>query len=231
MPSRLIRTSALADVSDTGTVYRRMEETTPMDQWSLYFKRKAEAQYPLEPSATLVAALKAFVREDFTGLALDLGSGTGGETMHLLRSGWNVIALDHHPEAIASLQANAPAGSEERLTPVQQKFECFQAAQVPALDLINASHSLPFCPPQYFPAFWQEIKASLRSGGRFCGHFFGIRDDWRHASGLTFQSRDDLDQLLTGFTPELVEEHEHDARSVAGPIKHWHIFSVVARRC
>ncbi|HBB35207.1 MAG TPA: class I SAM-dependent methyltransferase, partial [Cyanobacteria bacterium UBA9273] len=100
----------------------------------------------------------------------------------------------------------------------------------PAADLINASFSLPFCPPQDFPSLWQKIVNCLVPGGRFCGQIFGDRDSWVIYPSINYHTREQVDVLLQPFEVEAFEEEEHPGKTALGEDKHWHIFQIVARK-
>jgi SAM-dependent methyltransferase len=189
--------------------------------WSDYWT--AVAGRP--PRPTLLAALDRFGA--FRGLAVDLGCGEGRDTIELLRRGWRVVAIDAEAEAIERLLArpDLPASSALETTAVR-----FEDATWPQADLVNASFSLPFCPPRRFDEFWARLRASLRPGGRFCGQLFGERDEWAGNPGLTIHTRADVDNRLRGWEIELLDEEESDGKTAVGKPKHWHIFQIVARR-
>jgi hypothetical protein len=94
---------------------------------------------------------------------------------------------------------------------------------------VNASYSLPFCPPEFFDPFWGRIVSSIRSGGRFSGHFFGIHDEWARTTRLTFHTAKQVKVLLRDLKVEYFLEKEWKGRT-ASQRKYWHVFSVVARK-
>src|SRR5262245_722378 len=149
-----------------------------MTSWTRYYDAAGDA-----PRDTLLAALERF--ED-PGGAVDLGCGTGRDTIELLRRGWRVTAVDAEPEALRRLLARV-ANGERRLLETQASR--YEDAVLPACDLVNASWSLPFCTPQRFAEVWARIVASLRPGGRFSGQLFGDRDGWAPADDITFLTR------------------------------------------
>jgi hypothetical protein len=106
----------------------------------------------------------------------------------------------------------------------------FEDAAWPEADLVNASFTLPLCPPERFPALWRKIGDSLVPGGRFAGQLYGDRDSWAGNPGMTHFGRAAALDLLAGFEVEMFEEEESDAVTPRGEPKHWHIFHVVARR-
>ncbi|MFH7029096.1 MAG: class I SAM-dependent methyltransferase [Heteroscytonema crispum UTEX LB 1556] len=81
--------------------------------------------------------------------AIDLGCGEGRDTVELLRRGWRVLAIDGEVEAINRL-LNRPSINREFLETRVTRFENLILPD--AVDLINASFSLPFCPPEFFPS-------------------------------------------------------------------------------
>ena len=214
--------------------------------WPAYF----EVMAGKPPRETLTAALDAFEAEGMPPrwhgspnresepnthgsesratppLAIDLGCGEGRDTAELLRRGWRVLAIDGHPDAIRRL------GERDDLVPadrVEIRYEPFEGLVLPRAKLINASFSLPFCPPEHFEALWAVICEAIEPGGRFAGQFFGDRDDWAPIPDRSHQTRAEAEALLAGFEVELFEEIEDDGKDALENPKHWHRFDVVAR--
>ena len=188
------------------------------DRWTRFFAAAGD-----DPRDTLLEALIRFEAEGRPpGTAVDLGAGTGRDTVELVLRGWSVVAVDAHPEAIERLRA---------LTgPVQPVLAAFDEADWPDVDLVNASFALPFCEPAAFRRTWSRIRGSLRPGGRFCGQLFGPRDGWAPSADMTFHTRDEIEGLLDGWKVERLDELEQDGQTAVGDPKHWHLFHVVARR-
>lgn len=195
--------------------------------WTNYYQ--AVAGRP--PRETLITALDAFATEPLTEsaarFAVDLGCGNGRDTVELLRRNWLVLAVDGEREAIAQL--NQRSGID--LSRLETRVQPFESLILPtAVDLINASFCLPFCPPDQFPTLWQKIVTALRPGGRFCGHLFGDRDSWTKYPNRTHHTRSQVDELLLPFEIEQLEEEEHPGKTALGEEKYWHIYNIVARR-
>jgi hypothetical protein len=140
-----------------------------------------------------------------------------------------VLALDSQPEAIRRLEARPELAAEWRPR-LETRVAPFEAAELPATDLVTSSFALPFCRPDPFPAVWSRIVTSLRPGGRFCGHLFGDRDGWSGENDMTFLTRPSLDELLDGLEVERLDEIEEDGQTAIGRAKHWHLYHVVVRK-
>ena len=74
--------------------------------WARYYRR---AGFDARP--TLLDAVGRFPAP---GVAVDLGAGTGRDTLELLRRGWRVVAIDGEPEAV---EQDRPAGRAGRRSP------------------------------------------------------------------------------------------------------------------
>jgi SAM-dependent methyltransferase len=175
------------------------------------------------PHQTLLQALARF---PVPGTAVDLGYGSGNETLHLLHAGWNVLAIDRQPEAATLLEQHIPALLRNA---VELRVAGFEDVTLPPTDLVFAGFSLPFCHPSRFEALWVQIRDALRPGGRFAGQLFGVEDDWSHNANLTFHTRSQVEGLLEGLDVENLVEVCGPGRSYEGP-KKWHVFHVIARK-
>jgi SAM-dependent methyltransferase len=206
--------TAIAKITH-GNWLRVVEET--WRPWGRYFRAAG-----LDPRQTLLDALARFPAP---GLAVDLGAGTGRDTLELLRRGWRVFAVDLGPEAIDRIHELVGPDAAR----LQTRVGRYELTDWPRCDLLNASFSLPFCPEAAFPALWQRIGDSLAPAGRFCGQLFGERDDWAR-TGLLVHKRPEVERLLTRFEVEQLTEFEGEGPTAIGKTKHWHVFHVVARR-
>lgn len=181
------------------------------------------------PRETLLKALEIF---DATGpidrpkFAVDLGCGDGRDAVELLRRGWRVLAVDGEQKAFDRL-LDRPI-DRDLLETQLMRFE--NLSLPPAIDLINASFCLPFCPPADFPNLWQTIVKSLNPGGIFCGQLFGDRDSWTVYPDRSHHTREQVEALLQPFKIELLDEEEHPGVTAIGEEKYWHIFHIVARK-
>jgi len=184
-----------------------------------------QATRGVPPHPSLLQALEHW--HGVPGQALDLGCGSGRDTHELLRQGWRVLAIDSNAAGLRHLTEGLSTGQAERL---QTRCERFQDTALPNAQLINSSFALPFCPPADFPRLWQSIEAALQRGGLFAGHFFGERDQWQGRDGMSFHTREAAQALFQGWETLRFEEHEWQGKTAVGGAKHWHIFTVVARR-
>lgn len=191
--------------------------------WAEYYATTADRP----PRRTLLEALSRFAPSAARRFAVDLGCGDGRDTIELLRRGWAVLAIDAEPAAIERLQCRPDLPLGARLSCLRQGFE---DATWPPADLVNASFSLPLCPPERFPGLWRRIVASLKPGGRFSGQLYGDRDGWLGRPGMTHMDRAAVERLLADLSVELFEEEETDSVTPRGNPKHWHIFHVVGQR-
>ncbi|PYE55957.1 class I SAM-dependent methyltransferase [Deinococcus yavapaiensis] len=194
------------------------------DGWRAYY----EAVKNGPPRATLVKALALFeAHGEQGGFAVDLGCGVGNDAVALLEHGWRVLAVDAEPEALMFVRERVPNQRAEHL---ETRIARFQDFDFPPARLVNASLSLPFCDDADFPAVWRRLTASVERGGRFAGHLFGVRDSWANSGNGNFHTLEGVQKLLDAFDVEFLDEQEYDGQTATGTPKHWHVFSIVARR-
>ncbi len=145
---------------------------------------------------------KRFSRID-EKVAVDLGAGAGNETLHLMKLGWKVIAVDSNAYAIRTIEERA---KDVEMGDVDARHESMQVTKLEpnSVDLINASFSLPFLPPKDFEAVWRKSIDALKPRGVFTGHFFGPEHAWNERSNMTFLSVNEIfDSFVEDYPLEL----------------------------
>lgn len=207
--------AAAARVRDWPNYFARVEGGGPRDTL-LDALSRFEAEAPSESGTT-----------DNTPLAVDLGCGSGRDTIELLARGWRVHAIDGHPEALARLLYRKDLPRTDRLTLQLAPFEALN--HIPRCSLLNASFALPFCPPDRFDTLWAAIRRAIPPGGRFAGQLFGDRDSWASIPDRTHASRERALAMLDGWTLERFDEDEKEGKDASDHPKHWHVFHIVAR--
>lgn len=192
--------------------------------WEDYYQ-KIKGRAPRQLLLDVLAYFPDEVGEE-QRFAIDLGCGDGTESAVLLERGWNVLAIDAEPAAIQHLLSKVP---KEKQTRLQTRVAKFEDVSLSSADLIHASFSLPFCPPEHFQALWAKIVDAIKPGGRFAGQFFGVRDSWANEPDMTFHTEEQVRAMLDRFEIEAFQEQDEDGSSASGP-KHWHVFTVIVRK-
>jgi tellurite methyltransferase len=192
--------------------------------WSGYYNDTIDK----EPNKTAVFAEKGFSRivEKY---ALDIGSGTGCDSVYLLERGFHVTSLDQETAGLKILRNRAGPKHSDMLTLVHARMQNYPILP-DSYDLINASFSLPFCAKDDFKIVWKNIFQGLKKNGVFAGQLFGFRDAWYGLPEMSFVTNEEVDALMDGYSPEYYVEIDEDGRIADGSVKHWHLFNIVLRK-
>lgn len=188
--------------------------------WTRYYDEHADRH----PRELLLEVLSSFGPDERD--AVDLGCGQGIDTLAMLQAGWRVYAVDGQEEAIRRLLARVPPSLEPSL---RAEVAFMEEVDLPPVDLVWASFSLFFSPPEWFGDLWDKVVTAVRPGGRFAGELLGDHDTWASRHEITALSREKALGLFEAFELERFDEEEEDGTATSGP-KHWHVFHVVARR-
>ena len=178
---------------------------------------------------TVRRAIELFAAEGPAGplSAVDLGCGAGRDTRELLRAGWRVLAVDREEGAIAAVEA---ATEPHLRAALEVRVADLADVDVPPCDLVNASLSLPFLPPDAFWATWERILAALPVGGRFAAMLFGDHDGSATDPSMTCLPPAEVRARLGSFQIEHWVDSEEDTTTALGEPHHFHLVELVARR-
>ena len=104
------------------------------------------------------------------GKAIDLGCGTGRDTIYLIKNNWNVTAIDRE-DTKNIIEKNLNEKELKRL-----KFMCqnFENIKLEKNDLTVSNFSIPFCRKNDFNEFWDKIVNSINTGRILHRKFFWI---------------------------------------------------------
>jgi SAM-dependent methyltransferase len=204
------------------------ENQSEHDRWNNYYNI-VEGRPPRD---TLLFALNQFESEKIVSekFAIDLGCGIGNDSMELMKREWSVLAIDKQPIALDRLVQRVVDDQGIDRNQIQTKVSSFEDLKIPPSLLLNSSYAIPFCHPDQFPILWSTITDSIISGGRFSGHLFGINDQWAGTETMTFLNKSDVVRMLEDFTIELMEEKDEMGQVASGEAKHWHLYSIVAKK-
>ncbi len=200
----------------------------PSRQNAYYEKTFDGDTSPLVKQATSLA-IAATKNSDLPRIAVDCGCGSGRHIAYLRSQHFLVHGFDIEPDAIEWCQERFKNDMDVHLD-----VASFENYNYPTASLVMAFASLFFCPATRFDEAWRRISDSVRAQGVFFGMFMGKRDEWAErktsfGKTLTFEEAD-LRQHFEYF--DILDWHERDEEggTAMGVRKHWHVYSVTARK-
>lgn len=125
--------------------------------------------YENTKNALLHLIVKKFINMNINPkYAIDLGCGTGRDTIYLIKNGWEVLSIDKEDtsEIISSKLNN------EELERFNFKCQDFENIELEKNNLLVANFSIPFCNKDYFSEFWNKISNSILKERILCWKFF-----------------------------------------------------------
>ncbi len=195
--------------------------------WQPYYEKTRN-----RPSDPVLDFAQSRVCPDLPRIAIDCGCGAGRNAEFLRGCGFEVHGFDPDPEAIQICSTRFGGDAEAH-------FSCdsFFSFDYPQASLVVAAFSLFFCPADEFAPSWDKIVASIVPGGVFYGTFLGPNDTWAKNAGTINQNRgvishtfEEVQSLFSGFEIEGIDTRDFDGTTAVGNEKHWHTYSVIARR-
>ena len=155
--------------------------------------------------------------------AIDLGCGSGNETVYMVKNGIKVLAIDRQLNQDFIL--NRLSDSEKQL--VSFKESSFEDVELPKTKLLTAFFSIPFCNPNNFDELWTKIYNSIEDNGYFVGQLFGDRDAWNVVESINTFSVYKVKDYLKNYNIIKLEEIEYVRES---DNKKWHFYDIIAQK-
>lgn len=155
--------------------------------------------------------------------AIDLGCGSGNETVYMIKNGIKVLAIDRQLNQDFIL--NRLSDSEKRL--ISFKKSSFEDVELPKTKLLTAFFSIPLCNPNNFDELWTKIYNSIEDNGYFVGQLFGDRDAWNVVESINTFSIDKVKEYLKNYNIIKLEEIEYVRES---DNKKWHFYDIMAQK-
>ncbi len=159
--------------------------------------------------------------------AIDLGCGSGNDTIYLLEKNYSVIAVDKERCVIDVIKNRIK--DKSKLDFIIEKFENIELNK-DIVDLIVSNLSMYFCNPKYFKKFCNNIIEAIVHNGYFVGNFLGKEDDWSKDSNRTFVDKKEIEEIFKNFEIIYFQEKKYKKKTAAGKIKSWHVYEVIARK-
>ena len=155
--------------------------------------------------------------------AIDLGCGSGNETVYMIKNGVKVEAIDRqlNKEFILNRLNDK---EKEKISFLEQEFESIELKNA---DAITAFFSIPFCNPDYFDELWNKIYESINVNGYFVGQLFGNRDDWKDDKLINTFTIEQVNEYLKRYKILKLDEIEYVRKS---DNKKWHFYNIIAKK-
>ena len=167
--------------------------------------------------------LVEFLNKYSINSAVDLGCGSGNETVYMVKRGIKVLAIDRQLNKKFILDRLSK--SERKLISFE---ECsFEEVKLPKTELFVACFSIPFCNPNSFDDLWDKIYNSIEDCGYFVGQLFGDRDDWNVVDTINTFPLEKVKEYLKRYKIIKLEEVEY-IRKIDN--KKWHFYDIIAQK-
>ena len=155
--------------------------------------------------------------------AIDLGCGSGNESVYMIKTGLNVVSIDRQLNKDFILN-RLNDEEKQRVKFIESSFE---DVNLPKTNVVCAFFSIPFCDPKNFDSLWNKIYNSINNNGYFVGQLFGDRDAWNVVDSINTFSIEKVKEYLKIYKVLKLEEVEYIRES---DNKKWHYYDIIAQK-
>jgi tellurite methyltransferase len=181
---------------------------------------------PKQPNLLMKKALK-YVEDN--SLVLDIGCGSGIDSIYIANLGHDVTSIDKNKELIKDLKSQ----KIRNIVPICTNIEDFEL-DFNKYSMINAQWVLPFVKKEKFPRILKDINRSLTNKGIFCGQFFGRKDQWYFdlnvKNKINFITKKEFTEFLSDYFVVYQSELIYFADSISNKNKKWHVYEFIVSK-
>lgn len=154
------------------------------------------------------------------GTMLDLGCGSGQDSLFASENGFEVTAVDKNPIEISD-KVHFFEGKIEDFTIEDGKY-----------DLIYSDNALPFLTKENAIKVLQDASEKIKKDGILYFSLFGEHDAWVKDENMNFWNREEVVRFVEslGLTLYRKVEEEGYAPKMNKEIKYWHIFRFILKK-
>lgn len=188
-----------------------------------------------EPSEITRIAFEKFEDDDsfqessLLRSALDIGAGTGRDSLFLLRKGWSVTATDSGEDAIRTMEAKVPKLYNSTFDLRKVPFENMSFPR--SFDLVISNWAIDYTSPENYPRVFNMVTSLVKKGGRLAITFFG---DAHQAIGSGFDhTLHSRKEVLAMLEDEFEIEYFNESKGlISGQLQKliYHRFDIVAKK-
>ncbi|MGY5763715.1 class I SAM-dependent methyltransferase [Brachybacterium sp. DNPG3] len=178
------------------------------------------------PARRLVArAIAAAGGDRSAGTVIELGAGSGADSLQFARRGWTVHAYDADDTLAARLVEN------ERMTGAVHfhHTDITAVEEFPAASIVYSTYTLGLLGPEGLAATWPKLVSALPRGGIMAVDVFGTNDTWAERPDVAALDSAQIDAMFRGFQVIDRSVRDEDGRFLADK-KHWHVITTLARK-
>lgn len=161
-----------------------------------------------------------------SGIALDLGCGSGAEAELLARSGFMVDAIDKDPISVKYAKERCEG---MKVDIIEGDFREFNL-RPDYYSVVVSINALPFIPKADATALLEDIKKSLKTGGAALIYVYGPEHEWAGREDMSFWTKDEFGKLWEGFETLELKEYIGMWPLRSGTEIHQHRIRLVARK-
>lgn len=160
------------------------------------------------------------------GTALDIGAGSGGDSVWMIENGFTVTSLD---KDASKLRANEAL--KDKVTIVEQSWDEFVFTP-DSLNLIVAQNTFPFLAREKAERVIIDAVSALKSGGFICYTLFGPKDAWSDKQNMHFVSYEDAVSFAEKLPVEIFFRSNEIGYGTMmnGDMKFWEIHRIILKK-